>query len=267
MCLRCGIGQEIIIYISKVIFRHKCFRKLFIRQYKAINTLIFKKSFKSLLPSLDKILNNSSPNKWGAFNARLKNTDFFKNVLNLNLHSQNGGYLYGKIDNKTNNILIEGDISDVSFASEKFKNLRLYCNGKDEKVRLLVQGTKINKKNEVQVAAEFNANQSVVDIDLRLKNGSMLNGFISATSDLKTFAQDKILRTNIHQSKLYVEDTAWIVHPSVIELKNGKLRFENFEINNAQQYININGALSSSPTDSMKIDLHNIDLNYVLDLV
>lgn len=227
----------------------------------------FKKSFKSLLPSLDKILNNSSPNKWGAFNARLKNTDFFKNVLNLNLHSQNGGYLYGKIDNKTNNILIEGDISDVSFASEKFKNLRLYCNGKDEKVRLLVQGTKINKKNEVQVAAEFNANQSVVDIDLRLKNGSMLNGFISATSDLKTFAQDKILRTNIHQSKLYVEDTAWIVHPSVIELKNGKLRFENFEINNAQQYININGALSSSPTDSMKIDLHNIDLNYVLDLV
>lgn len=96
LCLRCGIGQEIIIYISKVIFRHKCFRKLFIRQYKAINTLIFKKSFKSLLPSLDKILNNSSPNKWGAFNARLKNTDFFKNVLNLNLHSQNGGYLYGK---------------------------------------------------------------------------------------------------------------------------------------------------------------------------
>lgn len=90
-------------------------------------------------------------------------------MLNLNLHSQNGGYLYGKIDNKTNNILIEGDISDVSFASEKFKNLRLYCNGKDEKVRLLVQGTKINKKNEVQVAAEFNANQSVVDIDLRLK--------------------------------------------------------------------------------------------------
>lgn len=227
----------------------------------------FKKSFRSLLPSFDKILYNSSPDKWGAFNMRLKKSNFFKNVLDLNLHSQNGGYLYGKVDNRNNNILIEGDIDDVALGSEKFNDIRLYCKGKDEQIRLLIQGTKQNKKNNMQITAEFNANQSIIDMELRLKNGSVLNGFISATSDLRTFTKNKTLRTNIHQSKFYVDDTAWTVHPSIIELKNGKLKFENFEISNDQQYVNVNGALSSLPTDSMNIDLHNIDLGYILDLV
>lgn len=227
----------------------------------------FKNYYSSLFPSLDRILNLSSTNKWGEFSARLKNTKFINNVLGINIKSRNGGFIYGKVDNQNNILQVEGAINDLLIGSKRLENIKLYCHGKDEKMRLLLQGHKVNNKSKLQVSAEFNADHSVIDLELRLKNGNRLKGVLSASSDLHTYIQDKTLYTKIRHSNFYIDDTIWTIHPSLIILKQGKLEFQNFGINKDQQYININGALSSSPTDSMKIDLHNIDLSYLLDMV
>lgn len=227
----------------------------------------FKNYYSSLLPSLDRILNQSSIGKWGGVSIHLKDSKFLNNVLGINIKSQNGGFIYGKVDNRNNIVQVEGSINDLMVGTQELENIKLYCRGKDEKMRVLLQGHKINYKNKLQASIEFNANHSFVDLEFRLKNGDKLKGVLSASSDLNTFIQDKTLCTKIRRSNFYINDTAWTVHPSMIVFKRGNLEFQNFGISKGQQFININGSLSSSPSDSIKIDLHDIDLGYILDMV
>lgn len=205
---------------------------------------------------------------WAEFRIQLQPTRFFEDVLNIPVLTTSGGRVYGKIDNPNDgNITLLGHMDSLSVATQQLEQLKIYGRGTGENMRLLLQATKLNQKNKLQASAEFKMEHSRVGADLRLKYGSLLNGYVSASTDLRPLIEEGTLRTKINRSYFLVEDTAWSVHPSVIELKDGKVNFDNFELSNGQQYININGALSNATTDTIKVDLRGIDINYVLDLV
>lgn len=72
---------------------------------------------------------------------------------------------------------------------------------------------------------------------------------------------------NVKPSEILVKDTVWRVLPASIKYSDGTLEVDNFSIEHDRQHIKIYGLATKSLTDSITVDLQDVDVNYVLNLV
>ena len=64
-----------------------------------------------------------------------------------------------------------------------------------------------------------------------------------------------------------LNDTVWNIHPSHIAIDSGRVFIDNFLFEHEDQYLRIDGKLTKKESDSCRVDLRNIKLDYVLDIV
>ena len=74
-------------------------------------------------------------------------------------------------------------------------------------------------------------------------------------------------QVNVQPSDIYVGDTLLTVAPSVITYSNNHLAFDNFSISHGNQWLEVNGLATNESDDSLEVDLHNVNLGYILQLV
>ena len=72
---------------------------------------------------------------------------------------------------------------------------------------------------------------------------------------------------DVKPSGILVNDTTWNVLPSTITYSGGDLAINHFSIENNRQHIRIDGMATKHPTDSITVDLQDVDVSYVLNLV
>ena len=72
---------------------------------------------------------------------------------------------------------------------------------------------------------------------------------------------------NVKPSQILVNDTAWNVLPANILYSNGDLAIDHFSIEHNRQHIRIDGKATKHSTDSITVDLQDVDVSYVLNLV
>lgn len=71
----------------------------------------------------------------------------------------------------------------------------------------------------------------------------------------------------VKPSEILVNDTAWNVLPATIVYHSGNLAIEHFSIERANQHIRIDGMATKQSTDSITVDMRDIDVSYVLGLI
>ena len=92
-------------------------------------------------------------------------------------------------------------------------------------------------------------------------------GTLNCTTKLLTSNGIKGFHTQVHESEVVINDTAWHLRPSEIMYSDKHLSIDNFTINHNDQFLTINGQATSNPTDSMMIDMSGVNVKYILDLV
>ncbi|MEE1146142.1 MAG: translocation/assembly module TamB, partial [Bacteroidaceae bacterium] len=75
------------------------------------------------------------------------------------------------------------------------------------------------------------------------------------------------LHTKFDASNIVVSDTAWTLHPSVVEYHNGVVDVINFRLSQADRYLNISGRASKENTDSLTVQLNKINLEYIFQMI
>ena len=75
------------------------------------------------------------------------------------------------------------------------------------------------------------------------------------------------INIDIKPSNILINDTVWNVLPSNIKYSGGDLNIENFAIEHNRQHIRINGLATRHTTDSITVDLQDVDINYMLNLI
>lgn len=97
---------------------------------------------------------------------------------------------------------------------------------------------------------------------------NIFRGKLSAMSEFyPTLGGGKAMRTNIPISHFEVGDTLWSITSKGVEYHEGKLIINNLVVGNDNQSININGIASKEVEDSMTVNLHNINVRYIIDLI
>lgn len=79
--------------------------------------------------------------------------------------------------------------------------------------------------------------------------------------------EDRRLTTAIDfsPSGITINDTTWTVAPSAVTIADKRVSIDRFSVSHGSQHIAIDGVASTEPSDSLKLSLQGIDLDYVFE--
>lgn len=72
---------------------------------------------------------------------------------------------------------------------------------------------------------------------------------------------------DVLHSDIIIGDTVWKITPSNIRYSENRLAVNNFLVSHGNQHININGTATRSNSDSIIVNLQDVNVKYVLDLL
>ena len=83
----------------------------------------------------------------------------------------------------------------------------------------------------------------------------------------KNLANKPEAHVRILPSHAILNNSQWDIEPSAILYSDKRLLVDEFDLHRGQQHIIIDGIASENPNDTMKVDLNEVEVDYILDLV
>lgn len=125
------------------------------------------------------------------------------------------------------------------------------------------------KNGDIFVQLDGSAANNIIDADVSwlFDRKRAFKGDISLSTMLSKDEATNLLGVdlNVNRSKFFVNDTVWTVEPAKIHYSDKSIKIDNVRVWRDRQYVSINGAASTNPTDSITIDLQNMNLDYVFE--
>jgi hypothetical protein len=72
---------------------------------------------------------------------------------------------------------------------------------------------------------------------------------------------------SIHRSDILIGDSLWAIEPSDIIYYKNHLTVDHFNIRHNDQHILISGLATDQATDSLLVNLQNVNIKYILNLI
>ncbi|MBR1547773.1 MAG: translocation/assembly module TamB, partial [Prevotella sp.] len=95
-----------------------------------------------------------------------------------------------------------------------------------------------------------------------------MSGNINATASFDvTLDGQQMSYVTISPSTLNIKNTVWTVEPTYIVYYDKHLDINQFAIRHEDQYLTLSGTASAASTDTLNIDMRDIDVEYILQLV
>lgn len=141
----------------------------------------------------------------------------------------------------------------------------------DKKINLQAQTSLINLDGNATnwkvtgMAQNDNAN---LNIHWNNNEEKKFNGDISLSTQILPNRQDpqKIdIATKILPSKLVINDSIWNIRPASVLVSGKDISVSNIDISRPGQRLNINGAISNNPQDTLHVALQSISLDYIFE--
>lgn len=125
-----------------------------------------------------------------------------------------------------------------------------------------------SKDSKVAIGVNALAANGVIDTDLNWKfnkerdfHGNILTSLSLSKTDNKSIS----IHADVNPSQIVVNDTVWYMKQGGLDFSNGNLVIDGIHVFREGQFIDINGTASKNPEDAIKLELKNIDLDYIFE--
>lgn len=125
-----------------------------------------------------------------------------------------------------------------------------------------------SKKGKIAIGLNASAANGRIDTDLgwRFNRDRDFHGNVLASVVLsKNIDKSLAIHTDINPSQVVVNDTVWYVNQGSLDFSNGVISIDGIHANREGQFIDIEGVASKNPEDAIKLELKNIDLDYIFE--
>ncbi len=234
-------------------------------------------SLKGYLPALINTTRKQQEINENNFSLLLtvENTEALSNTLKLPFTLVQPGRITGFYNNRFNKFRFEAWLPQFSLGKSKFEAGHLSVDNPVDKVNLQLHAINYNDKgrrNYLDLKAD--AKENVVNTLIGWANNkeNLFKADLSASARFTEEEKEKgpsALRTEItlHPSPLVINDTLWQIEPSNITVQEGKIAIDNFRIMHENQFLHLDGLVSSDPADTLHMDLNKIELKYIFDIL
>lgn len=245
----------------------------------SFNTLVpsLMNTFKGYVPALINTTQKKQIVKENNFSLLLtiENTEALSNTLKLPFTMVQPGRITGHYNNIYNKFRVEAWLPKFNLGKSMFESGYLVCDNPNDKVNLQLKTVNYNDKglrNYLSLKADAKDNLVNTLIGWANNKERLFKADISASTLFVEEENEKgrsTLRTEValNESSLFVKDTMWTIRPADIMIRDGKIGIHHFKVDHETQYLSMDGTISKDPSDTLQVDLNQIELSYVFDVL
>lgn len=204
--------------------------------------------------------------------ADINNTNWANYFLDIPLTLHQPLQLNGTINSKKNILNIDVIAPDFTYNDKKYRHTNAHITTTQaNSLQIMAQVNTVNEHDkEWTWAIQSNAANNHLFTTLSFDNHAQ-HSFRGTLNTETKFFKDKegyaAAHINIHPSEILIQDSIWSVEPSDIIYRKKHLTVDYFSMHHNQQHIIIEGNATKRATDSLTIDMKDIDTKYVLNLL
>lgn len=221
------------------------------------------------LPGLPHMTDNTG-NRF-RIQADITDTEWADAIFGIPLELHSPLHISGNIDDSHNNLNIGCRAGSFSYGGYMYKDLCLDMQTSGDTLSADASIIKVmdnGKHMDLSAYATACDNRLNTSLGIRLNQQKPVAGMINAeTQFFRTENNNPAAHIHIRPSQILVNDTAWHMLPSDIVYSKNNIIFDNFAIEHNNQHIRVNGLATANPTDSVMLDLKEVDVSYILNLV
>ena len=205
----------------------------------------------------------------------LENTEALSNTLKLPFTILQSSRITGHYNTIYNKFRLEAWIPQLKLGNTWLESGYLVCENPNDRVNLQLKATQYNQKglrNYLDLKAEAKDNLVNAVIGWANNKERLFKADLSASTHFIEEENEhgsSQLRTEVtlDKSELIINDTLWTINPAQVTICDKKIDIHHFKIDREQQFLTIDGTVSNDPTDSLLVNLKEIELSYVFDVL
>lgn len=223
------------------------------------------------LPGLPATTQNTDNN----FNLRLlmSKADWLKHLFGIDLQLTQPMSIQTKVNARTREINMDGYFPAFIYDGTPYSDGSIRITSPLDTMKCDLSFTKlVDNGHHLKVDLHAGACDNHLTTSLRWNNNQTREEHMSG--ELNTVMQFRRNLENKPEAEIHVvpshiilNNSTWNVASSDIRYYENHLTINNFSVHHGSQYIMIDGTASKRATDSLKVDINDVEVGYILDLV
>jgi len=221
------------------------------------------------LPATKKEVNNDF-----TIQVNLNNTDWMQRLLNVPFLIYQPLTITANIQDASHEVNIDAKLPSFTYNGEPYHDAHIHIDTPKDTIICNASVTKsMGDDSNMSMRLQANAYDNQLFTNFLWDNHEE-NDYDKFYGELNTLTQLYTDDKNNPEAYLHVDPSHIIVHgarwdmmPCNVFYSDNNLTIEQFSVKHKAQHLTINGVASKLPTDTLSIDLKDVDVEYVLDLV
>lgn len=224
------------------------------------------------LPSLVRLKRpKEAPDNNFEFQLTLRDATPLKELFDVPLQLNEPVTFNGYFNDHLRKMHVEGFLPSFLYGEGKYESGRIVCENPDGEFHLSLNVSKYFKGNSlVSFSADATAHDDKIDTSISWGNDRAVtySGELNSTVNFIRHSGHPLrTKVELHPSEVIIEDSVWNLHPSTVEIRGKHIEVKDFLFEHDKQHIGIEGILSQNPSDSLTVDLKDVNLSYIFDIV
>jgi hypothetical protein len=208
------------------------------------------------------------------FNLRLllSKTDWLKRFFNVDLTLNQPISLTARVNDKTDDIYLDGDLPSFAYNGAWYANGNIHISSPADTLNCNLNIQKLMDNGQqmgINLQAHAANNNIITSLswdnnDATEQQSGNLNTIIRLYKNLTGQPEAQF---RVQPSHIILNNSTWDIEPSDILYHKNYLLVDHFAVHRGTQHIIIDGIASDNASDSLIVDLNEVEVGYILDLV
>ena len=203
--------------------------------------------------------------------ATIHKSDWLQQLLGVPIAIREPVTMEGFVNDPMRDINLECHLPAFYYHESGYRNGSVIINTPSDTLACDIRITKLmDNGNHFDLALKGRAHNNHLVSSFTWDNYAKerMSGVLNSTANFFTTPDGQpVAFIGIAPSHINVHNTLWNAEPCAISYSKNRLEVNDLNIHNDNQYLTINGTASASQNDSLVVNLHDIDVSYILELV
>lgn len=221
------------------------------------------------LPGLPK-MNHNIDNDF-QINAQIVKSDWLNSLLGIPLNLKRPLTLEGSVKDSNRKIEMTLNLPSFDYGKSSYERGYIRLTSPDDVLEAFAHLQQVGKNDggtywNIHALAEDNKLHTLLSFE---NNGkSNFSGIINTEANFYNNHHGMATANiNIQPSTIAIGDSVWHVKPASINYYENHLTVNHLSVVHNKQHIIINGEATPNANDTLTVDLHDVDVSYILNLI
>ena len=218
------------------------------------------------LPAVDPNVHNDF-----SIQATIRKSDWVQHLLRTPFYLTKPLTLRGSLNDERQQIFLECDIPQFFYKDSRYDNAHLSILSPINTLQYDVSITKHNDDSDdmdLQVMGSVHNDQLSATLEWDNHAEEQTSGRVTAMAYFdNSFNDTQKAFVKLASSQMTIKNKTWDILPATITYADKNIHVDGFSIRHGKQFLKLNGIASENKQDSVKVNMRDLDIDYILDLV